>query len=211
MRKLTLLLTVALVATTAGCGFITGSESLAFEARPASVDEATLSETGYERTLQENQTVSRNFTVAGQTRQVEVTNHLSQYDRSVNLGPLGELRASVFATFTSPEVEIATRSFNPISEMSNRELLSRFSSEYEGLSVGEQVENRTHTVLGTETGVEKYEGTADLGGQQVDVYIHVTTVQHEGDYVVALGIYPQQLSGEEDNVFVMLDGLEHGS
>ena len=211
MRKLTILLTVALVATTAGCGFITGSESLAFESESAAVDEATLSETGYEQTLQENQTVSRNFTVAGQTRQVEVTNHLSQYERSVELGPLGDLQAAVFATFTSPEVEIASRSFNPISEMSNRELLSRFTSEYDGLSVGEQVENRTHTVLGTETGVEKYEGTADLGGQSVDVYIHVTTVEHDGDYVVALGVYPQQLPGEEENVFAMLNGLERGA
>ncbi|ACV48216.1 MULTISPECIES: DUF6517 family protein [Halomicrobium] len=210
MRTLAILLSVALVATTAGCGFLIGDEALAFESAPASVGDETLSETGYEQTLNESQTVSREFTVAGQSRQVNVTNHLAQYERSIDLGPLGEQRAAVFATFSSPEVSVASQTFNPLSDMSNRELLSQFSSSYDGLSVGQRVENRTHTVLGTETGVQKYGGTAELGGQSIDVYIHVTTVKHDGDYVVALGLYPQQLSGEETHVFAMLDGLQHG-
>lgn len=210
MRKLAILLTVAVVASTAGCGFITGDEALSFSADRATVSESALSETGYEESTVENQTISREFTVGDQTREVEVTNGLAQYDRTVDLAGLGEQRAATFAVFSSPEVEIATRTFNPISEMSNRELLDRFSSEYDDLTIGEQVDNETRTVLGSETGVEKYEGTAQLDGAETDVYIHVTTVKHEGDFVVALGIYPQELSGEEENVFTMLDGIQHG-
>jgi len=209
MRKIVLLLAAAAVATTAGCGFITGSEALQVDAQPATVEDATLSETGYEAASVTNQTVSREFTVAGQTRQVNVTNSLAQYDRSVDLGPLGEQRGAVFATFASPQVDVLGQSFNPISDMSNEELLSEFGSQYGGLSVGEQVDNRTHTVLGTQTGVEKYDGTAELGGTTVDVYVHVTTVKHDGDYVVSLAIYPQELSGEQERVFTMLDGIEH--
>lgn len=209
MRKIAILLTVAVVASTAGCGFITGDEPLSFSADPATVNEETLSETGYEEASTRTQNVSREFTVAGETREVTVSNELATYDRAIELGALGEQRAALFATFSSPEVEIATRTFNPISEMSNRQLLSRFSSEYEGLTVGEQVGNESRTVLGTETSIEKYEGTAELDGRTVDVYIHVTTVQHGGDYVVGLGVYPQRLSGEEDRVFTMYDGIEH--
>lgn len=211
MHRLKVLLAVAIVASTAGCGFITGDEPLTFAAEPAPVSDQAVSEAGYQEAETRQQTVTEEFTVAGQTREVQVTNELAQYNRSVDLGPLGERRAAVFATFASPEVSVAGRTFNPIADMSNRDLLSRFSSQYEGLTVGQQVENRSHTVLGTETGVEKYEGTADLGGTTVDVYVHVTTVKHEGDFVVALGIYPQRLSGEEEHVFTMLSGIEHAS
>lgn len=209
MRKLTILLTVAVVASTAGCGFITGDEALSFSADPAPVADSSVSEAGYEEVREESQTVSREFTVAGQTRQVNVTNQLAQYDRSVELPGVGQQRAAVFVTFASPEVKVAGQTFNPLNDLSNRELLSRFGSEYEGLSVGDRVENRTHTVLGEETGVEKYEGSAQLSGSEVDVYVHVTTVKHDGDFVVALGIYPQQITGEEERVFTMLDGIEH--
>jgi len=209
MRKLTVLLTVAIVASTAGCGFITGDEALSFVAEPAPVGEQALSETGYEQSQLRTQNVSREFTVAGQTRQVNVTNELAMYERSVELGLLGEQRAAVFVTFSSPEVSVAGQSFNPISDMSGRQLLSRFSSQYEGLTVGQQVDNRTQTVLGQETAVEKYDGSAQLSGSSVDVSVHVTRVEHQDDYIVALGIYPQQLSGEEEHVFTMLDGIEH--
>jgi hypothetical protein len=209
MRASIALLMVAVVATTAGCGFLTGEESLNFEATEAPVSNETLSDTGYEKASERSQTISRDFTVADQTRTVNVTNHLHQYDREVDLGPVGSQRAAVFATIATPEVDVAGQTFNPIDDLSNRELLSRFESEYDGLSVGQQVDNRTHTVLGTETGVEKYEGTADLDSTSVDVYIHVTTVKHESDFVVALGIYPQELDGEEERVFTMLDGIQH--
>jgi len=209
MRKLTLLLTVAVIATTAGCGFITGDEALTFSADPATVDEDALSESGYEEVSTDRQTIVRNFTVAGQTRSVNVTNHLAQYDRGVELPGIGQQRAGLFVTFASPQVEIATRTFNPIADLSNRQLLAQFSSQYEGLTVGEQVDNRTTMVLGQDAAIEKYEGSAQLSGTSVDVSIHVTTVRHEGDIIVALGIYPQALSGEEERVFTLLDGIEH--
>jgi len=200
---------VAVMMLTAGCGFITGSEALTFNASPATVSNQAISETGYEETTVTEQVITRNFSAAGQTRQVEVTNQLAQYERQVDLGPLGSKRAAVFVAFTSPEVKVATETFNPIAELSEREILQQFESQYESISVGSQVDNQSVAVLGQSTAVKKFEGTASLGGTQVDVYIHATRVKHEGDFIVAVAIYPQRLDSEEQKIVTLLEGLEH--
>ena len=203
------LLAVACFVALAGCGFITGSESLAFSASPATASDDAVSETGYEETTVTDQVVTRNFTVADQTRQVEVTNQLAQYERQVDLGPLGSERAAVFVTFASPEVSVAGQTFNPISDMSEREILMQFESQYEDISVGSEVDSQNVTTLGQSTELRQFEGTATLAGSEVDVYLHATKFQHEGDYIVSVGIYPQRLDGEGENVVTLTESLEH--
>lgn len=200
---------VGVLTMTAGCGFLTGSEALAFAASPATVDDATLSESGYEEAEVSEQVVTREFSAAGQTREVEVTNQLARYERQVDLGPLGSERGAVFVAFASPEVSFAGQSFNPLADMSAREVLGQFDSEYEGISVGDQVGERSVSVLGGSSDLAKFEGTADLSGTSVDVYLHTTTVKHEDDYVVTVAIYPQRLSGEEETVVDLHEGLRH--
>lgn len=202
-------LAVVLVAVTAGCGFITGDEPATFSASPATVGDSVQSETGYEEQTVESSVVTQNYSAAGQTRQVEVTNQQARYERAVDLGPLGSQRAGVFVTFASPEVEIATRTVNPIADMSTRDIVRQFESQYEGLTVGEHVENRSVRALGASRTLQKYEGAGTIGGAQVDVYIHAATFRHEGDFIVAIGIYPQQLDGEEANVVALAEGIEH--
>ncbi|QLH79548.1 hypothetical protein HZS55_20620 [Halosimplex rubrum] len=202
-------LAVVLVTVTAGCGFITGQSALAFAASPATASDDALSETGYEELAVANSTVTRNFSAAGQTRQVEVTNQQARYERAVDLGPLGSQRAAAFVTFASPEVEVATRTFNPVSDMSTQEVLSQFESQYEGLSVGSHVDNRSVRALEGQRTLQQFEGTATLSGSEVDVYVHAAKFEHEGDYIVAVGIYPQRLDGETESVVALTEGLEH--
>jgi hypothetical protein len=57
--------------------------------------------------------------------------------------------------------------------------------------------------------VTKFDGEASIGGSSVDVYVHVTKVKHDGDFVVAIAIYPQALDGEQETVDELLAGLEH--
>ncbi|RDI71932.1 DUF6517 family protein [Halopelagius longus] len=198
------------LAATSGClGFATGSQPLAFEADHASVGDETLSETGYERAEKRSPSVSREFTVAGQTREVEVTNHLTLYEKAVDLGPLGSQKVALFALFTTPKIEIADRTFNPIDELSTQQLLERFLSRYEGLSVDGKVESATVRTLDTDVTVEKYEGAVTVQGQNVDVYLHVTRFEHGDDFVVGLGSYPQRLDGEAENVRSLIAGIEH--
>ncbi|WP_123537393.1 DUF6517 family protein [Halosimplex salinum] len=202
---------VVLLTVTAGCGFITGQDAATFSASPATVGDSTQSDTGYEEQAVEASVVTRNFSAAGQTRQVEVTNQQARYERAVDLGPLGSQRAAVFVTFASPEVEVATRTFNPIADMSTREVLQQFQSQYEGLTVGDRVEERSVRALGSDRTLEKYEGTATIGGSEMDVYVHAAKFKHDGDYVVTVAIYPQQLDGEEENVVALMGGMEHDS
>lgn len=203
---------VAVLVSMAGCGFIFGSESLTFSASPATVSQQALESTEYEEVSVTAQTVNRTFSAAGQSRTVEVTNQLAQYERQVDLGPLGSQRAGVFVAFTSPEVSVLGQTFNPIADMSTAELLTRFESQYEGMSVGSQVGSRSIAVLGEQRTVDKYEGTARIGGQQIDVYIEITEVfSHGSDHVVAIAIYPQESTQSADRVVTLLNGLEHES
>lgn len=201
---------VAGLTATSGClGVVTGSTSLTFEADPAHVREETLSETGYERAEERSPTVSREFTVAGQTREVEVTNHLSLYEKAADLGPLGRQKVALFALFTTPKIEIADRTFNPVGELSTEELLEQFQSRYEGLTIGDKVGSETVRTLGTDVTVEKYEGSTTIQGQRIDIYLHVARFEHGDDFVVGLGSYPKRLDGEEESVRSLIAGIQH--
>jgi hypothetical protein len=106
-------------------------------------------------------------------------------------------------------VDVVGQTFNPISDTSTQEVLSQFESQYEGLSVGDRVENRSVSALGSQRTLQQYDGTATFSGTEVDVYVHAAKFQYEGDYIVAVGIYPQRLDGEAENVVALTEGLEH--
>ncbi|SDZ75734.1 hypothetical protein SAMN04488065_0075 [Haloplanus vescus] len=210
-RRGVVTLAAGALATTAGCGFITGEGALEFTASPATVADSTVEESPYEETNVTDQTVEREFSAAGQTRTVTIVNQLAQYERQVDMGPLGSERAAVFVTYTSPQVEIAGKTFNPIEDMSETAVLQQFESQYDGVTVGEQVDQQSVATLGQSTSVSKFEGTASLAGSQMDVYLHATKFQHGSDFVVAVAIYPQQLSNESEQVVSLLQGLEHAT
>ncbi|WP_336021795.1 DUF6517 family protein [Halobellus salinisoli] len=211
-RRALAALAVALLLVTSGCiGFITGDEPLAFSADPAAVESGAAQDAGYElndtRPLEINETVE----VAGQERQIVATNYLTDYKKSMELGPLGETEVGVFTVVSTPAVEIAGRTLNPIGSYSNARLVQFVQEQYSGMSDIEQVGEENITVQGTEATVTKFAATATLQGQEVDVYIHVTKYRDGEDFIVAIGVYPQQLGGEEENVLSMMRSIEHPS
>ena len=133
-----------------GCiGFLTGSSALTFAANDVRVSERALEDTDYEEPRDTESNVTRTFSGAGETRNVTVTNQVAEYQRSVNLvedaQPLA--RATVIA---SPEVGVAGQTFNPLGDLSDRELAQRLQQQYD---TGENVQfqsNRTETVLSEE-------------------------------------------------------------
>ncbi|AKH96899.1 hypothetical protein HLASF_0393 [Halanaeroarchaeum sulfurireducens] len=198
------------LASTAGClGVLTGDEPLEYESDPATVPSAVLDSTGYELANEEAPTVSREFTVAGQTREVKVTNHVVSYEKAVDMGPLGSLRAAMFSAFTTPQIQIAGKTLSPIGEMSNRDLLRTIASRYEGLSVGEKVGSQSVSTLDQTVTVERYEGTITVQDQEVPIYLLFSRFQHGDDYVVPVGGYPQQRTAEESNIYTLIERLEH--
>lgn len=210
-RRTAIAAVLGLLVLTSGCvGFITGSEALSVSASEATVSSSALSATGYEHNRTTAVTVNRTFEAAGQSREVTVTNYLAEYQKSIDFGVLGgEREAAVFVAFSTPKVEVLGKTFNPVGEMSNRELLGQLQSQYDTIEVGQQSGSDTVSALGTQATVERYDGRARFGGFYVDIYVHVTKIEHGDDYVVAIGVYPQLLRGEDENVLRLVSGLEH--
>ena len=201
---------LAVLLVTSGClGFLTGEETLVFEADPATTAESVTSDAGYETDGPREHVVNQSFDVAGQSRTVQVVNHVTTYEKRLNLPVVRDVKLGVFSVVSSPSVEIVGREFNPLGDYSNRRLLRMAGSGYGGFEGIERVSSRQLTVLGEETTVTKYAARAPVGGRSVEVFVHVTRVRHKDDYVVAMGVYPRQFSGEEENVLEMMRAIEH--
>mgnify|MGYP000510101771 CR=1 FL=1 len=198
----------ALLVTTGCLGFITGSEPIYAEAEPASVDAATLEESDYQVYQSEGQNLTREFSIAGQTREATVRNQIRGYNRTLDLGPLGERDLARFSAFTSPALSIAGQDLNPIGEWSNGRLVEELSGSYGSLSGVEFEQNRTVAALGDSRTVATFAGTATTSGQEVDVRVHVTSFKHGDDYVVAVAVHPERID-EWDRVRRLIGGLEH--
>lgn len=196
---------------TSGClGAITGSEPVAFSASVASVPQSTLESTGFSEYTVEPLVVTREFTVAGQTREVEVTNQLAQYDKAAEV--LGErIRASMFAALSTPAVEIAGQTFNPVAELSTREIARRMLTRYDGISNLREDGEETVSILGTDTTVGLFTADATIAeGVTTEVRIHVSEAVRTGaDFVVTVGAHPSLLPGQGDDVRTMMRSVTH--
>lgn len=203
-------LSCCLLLATAGClGFLTGDEPMHFAAEPATVDGAALDETGYEQYREATTNRTRNYSAAGQTRQVTVTNEIRGYNRTLGLGPLGERDLGRFVVLSTPAVSIAGQTFNPVGDWSNRRLVREFTSAYDGVENVQFEENRTVQALGEPRTVSRYTGETEIAGQPVDVAIHVTKFRHGDDFVVAFAVHPEMIDGEADRIDELLRGLDH--
>lgn len=209
------LATVALVVllAAAGCvGVLTGEEALAFEAQPATVSAAAQADSGYEEVRRTSQPTTREFTVAGQTREVEVTNRQVEYARSVTVESLGSGDLARFVVVATPAVEVLGRTFNPVGDLSNRQLAEQLQDDYEGLGELRPAGERSVPVLGADATVSTYTADATVGdsGAAVELTVHVTRVRHDADFVVVVAVHPTLLDGEADRVDRLLGGLQHG-
>lgn len=198
-----------LAAATAGCGFILGTEAAKFSADPAVASDAAIQETGYERKAQENMKIEREFSAAGQSRKVVVTNVLTKYEKSIDLGPLGEQRGAVFTCLTTPQVDLFGKEFNPVQDWSAEKLAKMAQSRYSGFkNLSRQGESNV-TINGNTTTQVKFVGEAMLAGSPVEIALHVCeAVALDGDFAVAFGAYPQQTSGEESNVLALMESIQ---
>ncbi|AEM57483.1 hypothetical protein HISP_09610 [Haloarcula hispanica N601] len=210
MRKGILTLLVGLLVASSGCvGLITG-ETVEFDSAPASVGDSALEETGYEQSMADEQTIERTVTVAGQERTIRVTNHVRQYERGIDLGPLGEVNAGRFIVFSTPSASVAGKSLNPAASWSNERLVEEVASRNDQINDVQFERNRSVEALGESREVAVFSGTTSIEGQEVDVLIHLTSFEHEGDVVVAVAVYPERIDDREGpRVDTLLGGLSH--
>ncbi|WP_135805427.1 DUF6517 family protein [Halorussus marinus] len=200
---------LALLVVTSGCvGVLSGP--VTFAATEATVSEAALESTGYEHNRTEEMVVNRTFSAAGQSKDVEVTNWISEYHQSVGIEGLAEQRVAVFATFASPTVEVVGQSFNPLDDYDNRELAEQFTAQLASVGDVRRVGSRTITMLGSDANVTKFEATVTTStGLEFDAYLHVTKVEHGDDFVGAIAVYPKQLPDQQAAINELIRGVEH--
>jgi hypothetical protein len=208
MKRRLVLGALSVLVVTSGClGALTGGEST-YEAAPADVTEAAAAETGFEKNGTRDSVTTREVDATSGT--VRVVSKVTTYDKSLEVPLLGSARLGVFRLVSTPAVEIAGRSYNPVGDYSN-DRLARFAAEQSrSLSAAgiERVSSRRVLVLGTETTVTKYAATTNVQGQEIDVFLHVTKVCDGEDFVVAIGVYPQTLD-QQAEVLTLLRAIEH--
>lgn len=208
-RRITATVLFAALVVTTGCiGALSGP--ITVSANEVSVSESALDETGYEHNRTEKMTISRTFSAAGQSKDAEVTNWISEYHQSVGIPGVAEQPVAAFVVFSSPKVDVLGKSFNPIDDYSDRELAETFTERMDSVENVREVDSRSESMLGTSTEVTEFEATVTTAlGITFDATLHVTKVEHDGDFVVAVGAHPQQLDGEND-INRLLRGIEHG-
>jgi hypothetical protein len=196
----------------AGCTAldVATGDTAEFTAGTATVADATLDGSGYELNEVTENTQTREFDVAGSTREVRVTSRIAEYDKAVEL--LGErYQAAVFAALATPRVDVLGRAFNPVVELDDEERARLIVDRYEGVSNLERGSEYSTDVLGIDASVTVYTADGEIAGTGVSVELefHVAEAVEAGDdYVVPLAAYPTSF-GDGENVRRMLNGIEH--
>lgn len=192
-------LTVAGIAGLAGC-----SGSTSFSAEYAVTDTGN---TGYEQTGQRQPTMTKTF--AGQ--EVKVTNTVTEYRKEMALSFFGgSSDVGVFAAFSSPQVEVAGQTFNPISGMSNKKLAERFQNRFDSMDGLGQESTEQVEMLGSARTVTKFSATVTVEGNEVPVFLLIANFTHESDVIAPMGIFPQERQDEEGpNIRQLMANLSH--
>lgn len=200
------------VGSLAGClSVIRGEEPLELTASPAGIPDSVLDETRYELHRQREVVIEREVEAAGQTRKIVVTNQQSEYQKAVDLGPLSEQKAAVFTALTTPQVDVLGREFNPVANMSTRELAEMVQEQYEDMESMEHVEDSEITINEETTTQSKFQAEAMFSGQSMDLFLHISeAVELNDDLVITVGGYPARLPGEEENILQLMQSVIPG-
>lgn len=202
------------IALTAGClDAVLGNGPLEFNADRAAPTDQTLDDTGYSKRDVGEETINRTVELPGGIeRDVQASIWRSIYTKKVEYR--GQKReGAAFAAVSIPGMEVGGKSFNPIDDMSTKELLERFldqaSSEHGEIDNIQHEESFDLGILGDARTVETFVGEADVNGETIEIEIKVTSFDHADDVLVLLGVLPRMLTEESANVEVLMESVEH--
>lgn len=212
-RQLAIGVLLAVTVATSGCVQLATGGPVTFEASPATVDEAALQDAGYEAQDRDTFVVNRtvDVPVLGE-RRVEITNHVATYAGSVEENATAEnASAGALIVLSTPQAKVAGQGTNPLGRAPLKELVSRLASRAGGeQSDVTHVGSESVTMLGTATTVEIFESTTQRDGRTVTTHVYVTRVAHGDDYVVAVGVVPEEfVDREEATILSLMGSVEH--
>lgn len=202
------------IASLAGCAnLITGDGPIKAEADQLIVEQATVEETDYELAQAKSPPFEKTVSIAGNERQIVLTNEVVGYENAV--GAARKL-GGVFTLLSTPAIDIANKSVNPLMQLSNKELAKQVASQRSG--DGGSIENieveseYEATVDGNTTTVTKFSATTTVEGKDVPLYMHLTKTPVGDNYAVVGAVYPQRIDElEHDTVKVLIEGIEEAT
>lgn len=199
-----LIVVVVILVLTAGCSSLLGGDGpISFSAEKAEVPDATLSDEGYEEEQSRSVELNRTVTLQDEERRLEITNQLEVYQQTV----LDQAVAFV-VVFSTPKAEVLNQPLNPLGTMDEETLLKRIASERNEVSDLEKTGSFDITILDSDATVSTYDATAQVNGEETDVTLHITRVDHEDDFIIAVGGYPDGYDGEEE-ISRLMASIEH--
>ena len=162
------------------------------ESTPAGVSESALETTGYEAVGIEEIVTEETVDVPGGSETISVTSYLTRYDKRVGIEGVAEQPTATFAVLSTPQLEVAGRTFNPVGEMSGREVADLLADNYDDISNIESDGEETITILDQSTTKSRFVAEADFFGFPLELDVHVTeAVERDDDFLVSLGVYPR--------------------
>ncbi|WP_241431461.1 DUF6517 family protein [Natrialba hulunbeirensis] len=205
----------ASLALTAGClDFALGNGPLEFSAGRVAPHDDALGQTGYAEESVEEQALEESVDVgAGIEREIRAGFWQSTYVKDVELAPIGEEEAALFTALSMPAVEILGRSFNPLEDLGNHDLVERLLEEVD--SEAGQIEDIEHKesfgleILGDGRDVDTFVGQSTFDGEEIEIELTLTSFVNEDDLLVLLGTHPEMLAEESANIEELLESVEH--
>lgn len=206
-------MTAGAAAGLAGCTSVMDDETLEFTASAVRLPAEVQQETGYMHNRTYTETLTREFEQMGVTRTVEVTNSISTYAAAVTLLDR-TIQAKVFATLSTPQVNVLGQSYNPIREMSAEEIGTMIQQRYEQIGELERDGETTGEMFGVTTTINRFTSSADIEevGGSVPVYVYISDlVEVDDDFVVAFAAHPQAIGTQEETIRTLFTELERGA
>ena len=179
------------------------------ESTPAGVSQAALDSTGYEAVGIEEIVTEEKVEVAGQSEVIAATSYLAEYERRVGINEVAEQATAIFGVLSTPKLELAGRTLNPVGEMSAREVVDLIGDSYESIDSIEHVSDEMITILDQSTTRSRFVAEADFAGLPIDLDIHVSEAVERGeDLLVSIGVYPRLYRGlEGDNARTLAEAI----
>lgn len=201
-RRSVFVASVVLLAALTGCSAGPQNRQVTGSGTPATLSAATVDEAGLSEARAANQTLSTRVeeTVSGDVSvravvDVDVTTPVREYR--------GEgVAVGVVSTPAVQPVEGRGAFRDPLTELTPAEQAAHAQSAYSVTDLGEGERVRNVTLLGTETPLHRFEGTAD--GEAVSVYL--TRARDGDDFVTVVVVTP---AGRNVDVAGVVRGVEH--
>ena len=180
-----------------------------YESAPYGVDSETAAGADYDLETVDTVVIEETLGLGPIEETVVARNHVVEYEKTVDIGPLGEFRGGVFVTFSTPQISVLGQEFNPVADMDTEELIELVQDNYDDLENIEHDTDEEVEVLEEPVTRSRFEADATFDGTSVEVDLHVTeAVATEDDLVVTIGVYPTTLRGqEEDHTVSMMGGV----